>query len=237
MRLYLDILGLWEYFEETVPCPRQLVLTSEQEKVTDWLDRRDERNKKVRKWHGNRQKGISVAISWCSEDIANDLKAKQLLQTNIDPVSDKPSDLYYSGRWTPKNMWTYLKDRFTAKNSSRMWAAWTAYEHFSAQNCKNIQELRGKVARISADIEEQKVTMKEALVMKVITTLGPAFATCVTIPDAYACDSDKLPSMDSLLMKLENEERWMNNGAVHKPANTVQGRRGRGRGRGGHGTG
>ena len=98
MRRYLDTQGLWEYFEETVPCPRPLALQPEQELILDWLDKQDERKEKIRKWHARRQKGISVAISWCSEDIAIDLEAKQLLLTNSDPTSGEISDYYYDGK-------------------------------------------------------------------------------------------------------------------------------------------
>ena len=53
MRLYLDTLGLWEYFEELVPCPRKLVLKENQEKDVIWLDKCDKRNEKIHKWHAN----------------------------------------------------------------------------------------------------------------------------------------------------------------------------------------
>lgn len=116
----------------------------------------------------------SEAISWCNKDNAINLEAKKLTQVNLD---DKgiPSDYLYTGKWISTKMWALLKTRFTAQNSSKMWTTLKLYEQLSAMNCKNIEELQRKVARIQADIDEQKVTMKEALVMKVIQHPRPDF--------------------------------------------------------------
>ena len=224
MRLYLDTLGLWEYYEETVPCPRKLVLNEKQEEDVDWLDKHDKRNEKICKWHTNWQKGISVAMSWCSEDIFIKLEIKKLTQMNLNLI-DIPSDEYYNKKWTPKNMWVYLMNQFTAQNSSKMWAVLNVFKQFSATNCKNIEEIQDKLAKINTNLVKQKMTIEQAQMMKLINTLRSVFFTYVIILNEQAHESNKMSEMNNLLMKLKDEERWMNNEITLNSANVTHNQR------------
>ena len=88
-------------------------------------------------------------------------------------------------------------------------------------NCKNIEELRGKVARIQTDIKEQKIMMKKTLVMKVIIMLESAFVMYVIILNKSAHESDQMSTINHLLIKLKDEECCMNNEVISNLINAV----------------
>ena len=105
MRYHLLSEELWEYVDKEIPCPEPIVLPEKDQDNDVKLTRQEKRTKEIRTWHAEHQNCVGTMLSWVSEDIAIDIEAKKVLQSNVDPLTNEVIASDYIGKWTPKKLW------------------------------------------------------------------------------------------------------------------------------------
>ena len=112
---------------------------------------------------------------------------------------------------TCHELWTALKERYKAKGWGKKWAALNRLEQISYADSKSISSFGHKLQNSAKEIKELNITMDESLVIRALNSLGPAFETYVAIINEKARSEEKLPDLDDLIVKLEEEETRMKN--------------------------
>ena len=128
MCYHLQAEELWEYIKESIPCPVLIHLSDKDQDDNVKLTQQEKQVAQIWTWHAEWQNCVSIILSWVSEDIAIDVEAKKVNQTNLDPVTNEVITSDYVSKWTSKKLWDFLMMRFTDQNSSKVWTALTALD-------------------------------------------------------------------------------------------------------------
>ena len=104
MQYHLLSEKLCEYVEEERPCPDPIVLSLKDQDDHVKMTCHEKITRKIRTWHAQRQNCVGTMLSWVGEDIAIDVEAKKVLQTNIDPEATEGIAHDYADKWTPKKL-------------------------------------------------------------------------------------------------------------------------------------
>ena len=133
----------------------------------------------------------------------------------------KPIQLGFKDHWSAKEAWKFLKEQYTSVGWSSKWAVLNRLEEAHYETSNGIADLESSINVVLEDIEEQNITMKEYVTIKVINFLGPGFETYVIVLNEQARKENKLPDLGGLFKSLKEEELRMKDyerlHAIHGP--------------------
>lgn len=134
----------------------------------------------------------------------------------LGKMCSKPVQLEFKDHWSAKEAWNSLKERYTPVRWSFKWAVLNRLEEARYETSTGIADLERSINVVLEDIEEQNITMKEYVTIKVINSLGPGFETYVTVLNEQARKENKLPDLGGLFKSLKEEELRMKSQDVAK---------------------
>ena len=108
--------------------------------------------------------------------------------------------------WLTHDLWEWLKKRYTLQNTASNWATITSIDELTYVTSKNMAEYRSKYYALKASIKEQSITIEDALKIRMLNNLGPAFKTYLTVVNDQIRKEKKLEAGDILFKAIEEEE-------------------------------
>ncbi len=113
--------------------------------------------------------------------------------------------------WDPKELWDWLKKRYTFQNSASKWNALGKLQTIRHSQCKNVTEYMSRLKDISAEIDDLKISISEAVVIHALNNLDSKFRPYVAILHHDAREKGKLPTLSELTKALEDEQIRLSN--------------------------
>ena len=114
-----------------------------------------------------------------------------------------------STNWTAHALWEWLKKRYTLQNTASKWSTIISVDERFYASCKNMAEYRSKYYSLKASISEQKITIEDALKIRMLNNLGPAFKTYLTVVNDRMRTNERLEDNETLFKAIEEEETRM----------------------------
>ncbi len=108
--------------------------------------------------------------------------------------------------WLAYDPWKWLKKRYTLQNSASKCATITSIDELTHATCKNIAEYRSKYYTHNASIKEQSISIEDALKIRLLNNLWPAFKTYLTVVNDRMRKDEKLKEDDVLFKAIEEEK-------------------------------
>ena len=192
MRYSLESAGLWKHTlsakENSRPTP--IVLLGKDLDDDAKLERQKKRADKITAWNKNNSKCKGYLGRMCLGYIQQEFQAVQT-------------------EWLAHDLWEQLKKRYTLQNTASKWATIISVDELSYANCKNMAEYRSKYYALKASITEQEITIEDALKIRMLNNLGPAFKTYLTVVNDRMRTDEKLEDNETLFKAIEEEETRM----------------------------
>ena len=152
------------------------------------------REEKICEFQDNARKAVAKIGKMCTDTVQ-----KEFLSVKA------------SREWTPKELWSHLKTRYTLQNWASKWNTLGKLHEIRHGDCKNIQEFMTKIRDVKSEIEDLEITIDEAITIQVLNSLDSSFAQFLGILSHEAREKEKLPTLESLAKSLEDEELRMKN--------------------------
>ncbi len=116
-----------------------------------------------------------------------------------------------STEWNPKELWDWLKKRYTLQNFASKWNALDKLYAIRHSECKNIAEYISHIKDASAEIEDLKISISEAVVIHALNNLDSHFRPYLVILSHDARKKEKLPTLSEVTKTLEDEQMRLSN--------------------------
>ncbi len=116
-----------------------------------------------------------------------------------------------STEWDPKELLDWLKRRYTLQNFASKWSALDKLLGIRHSECKNVSEYMSHIIDASAEIDDLKISISEAVVIHALNNLDSHFRPYLAIPSHDAPKKGKLPTLSELTKTLEDEEMRLSN--------------------------
>lgn len=192
MRYSLESAGLWDHTLPNAENPKPVPILLKGNDFDDdaKVDRQEKRADKITAWNKNNLKCKGYLGRMCLGHIQQEFQA---VKTD----------------WLAHELWEWLKKRYTLQNTASKWATITSVDELSYASCKNMAEYRSKYYALKASILEQKITIEDALKIRMLNNLGPAFKTYLTVVNDRMRTDEKLEDDEILFKAIEEEETRM----------------------------
>lgn len=189
MRYSLESAGLWIHTLSVVenPKPAPIILEKKDELNDAKVERQEKRMDKILAWTKSNSKCKGYIGRMCAPHIQQEIQA---VKTD----------------WLAEDLWKWLKERYTLQNTASKWATIVSMDDLSYANCKNMAEYRSKYYALKASIKEQSITIEDALKIRMLNNLGPAFKTYLTVVNDRMRKDKKLEEDEALFKAIEEEE-------------------------------
>jgi hypothetical protein len=96
---------------------------------------------------------------------------------------------------------------------------------YSSSDYKSVDKLQSKVLDILTDIKEQKITIDQAITLKVLNILKKTFPIYMTILMKSARKTEEIPDLNTLFRNLTDEEARQRESVINLARNKGSGRR------------
>ena len=116
-----------------------------------------------------------------------------------------------STEWNPKDLWDWLKKRYTLQNFASKWNALDKLHAIRHSECKNVSEYMSRIKDIAAEIEGLKISISEAIVIHALNNLDSHFRPFLAILSHDARQKEALPTLSELTKTLEDEQMRLSN--------------------------
>lgn len=192
MRYSLESAGLWEHTLSSEENPKPLAIELKDEELLSdvKLERQEKRADKIKAWNKSNSKCKEYLGRMCLGHIQQEFQAI------------KPD-------WEAHDLWEWLKKRYTLQNTASKWVTIISVDELSYASCKNMAEYRSKYYALKASISEQKITIEDALKIRMLNNLGPSFKTYLTVVNNRMRTDEKLEDDEVLFKAIEEEETRM----------------------------
>lgn len=163
-------------------------------------------------------------------------------------MCSKAIQLQLKSKWTSHQMMEHLKKICIPTGWSHKLELVSKVEALSLSKCKNITDFRYQLTRLKDEVQQQKITIEEYIVIKAINSLDRRFESGVTclVQKTRNAQDGKLPDYEVIFENLLQEEHrikqrdqqanWtQSNTQSNDQANAARGGNNRGSGRGGRG--
>ena len=197
MRYSLESAGLWDHTlsDEENPKPVAIILKGEALNDDAKLERQEKRADKILAWTKNNVKCKGYIGRMCLGHIQQEFQA---VKTD----------------WLAHDLWEWLKKRYILQNTASKWATITSIDELTYATCKNMAKYRSKYYALKASIKEQSITIEDALKIRMLNNLGPAFKTYLTVVNNRMRKAEKLEEDEVWFKAIEEEETCIK--AEHK---------------------
>ncbi|MCJ1347562.1 hypothetical protein MMC31_005787 [Peltigera leucophlebia] len=111
-----------------------------------------------------------------------------------------------STKWDPKELWDRLKKRYTLQNFALKWNALDKLHAIRHSECENVSENMSRIKDASAEIEDLKINVSEAVVIHALNNFDSHFRPYLAILSHNAHEKEKLPTLGELTKTLEDEQ-------------------------------
>ena len=192
MSFALEEARLWRHVEGTAVSPPPL--KAKEDDSEDRMEKIFAREEKICEFQDNARKAVAKIGKMCTDTVQ-----KEFLSVKA------------SREWTPKELWSHLKTRYTLQNWASKWNTLGKLHEIRHGDCKNIQEFMTKIRDVKSEIEDLEITIDEAITIQVLNSLDSSFAQFLGILSHEAREKEKLPTLESLAKSLEDEELRMKN--------------------------
>ena len=189
MRYSLESARLWMYTLSVTknPKPAPIILKKEDELDDAKVERQEKRMDKILAWTRSNSKCKGYIGRMCAPHIQQEIQA---VKTD----------------WLAKDLWEWLKQRYTLQNTASKWATIVSMDDLSYANCKNMAEYRSKYYALKASIKEQSITIEDALKIRMLNNLSSAFKTYLTVVNDWIRKDKKLEEDETLFKAIEEEK-------------------------------
>lgn len=109
--------------------------------------------------------------------------------------------------WEPKELWDWLKNRYTIQSLAMKWNALEKLHAIRHSECKNVTEYMGRIKEVSAEIADLEITISEAVLIHALTNLDSTFRPYLAILHHNVREQGKLPTLSELTKALEEDEQ------------------------------
>ena len=193
MQNALGALGLTKFLKSDAknPPPTPYILTPEQEKDIGWI----------------------TAAECCVEKIElhdiKKIKVRSLINKMvISSIAKEFTSTHEEEANTAHVLWTWLHSHYTEGTAALKWNIIMDVEKISLSNHKNMNGFRSRYFKICEQIDDHKIDYKEAVLLKVLNNLGPAYENFLLILSSKTCDApNNTPySVERIWKDLEAEE-------------------------------
>lgn len=192
MSFALEEARLWRHVEGTaVALPP---LKAKEDESEDRMEKIYAREEKICEFQDNARKAVAKIGKMCTDTVQ-----KEFLSVKA------------SKDWTPMELWSHLKTRYTLQNWASKWSTLGKLHEIRHGDCKNIQEFMTKIRDIKSEIEDLGITMDEAITIQVLNSFDSSFTQFLDILSHEARGKAKLPILESLAKSLEDEELRIKN--------------------------
>ncbi len=116
-----------------------------------------------------------------------------------------------STEWNPKKLWDWFKKRYTLQNFASKWKALDKLHAIRHSECKNVAEYMSRIKDASAEIEDLKINISEAVVIYPLNNLDSHFRLYLAILSHDAREKEKLSTISELTKTLEDVQMGHSN--------------------------
>lgn len=190
--LALIKVSLWEYINGEQK--EFSVIKTTREDTSKQQDRIDKRIEKRQKYFQQQKKIVDLIKSFCTNIVQQEFISKKNLES-----------------WNLKNLWDFLKKRYTLNNWVIKWVSFNKFEELSFQICKNVQKFESKLQEIKTELKNLEVIIEDAITLKALNFLEIFFSQYLVMINDNARQESELSNLDIFLKNLENEEARMLN--------------------------
>ena len=192
MSFGLEEARLWRHVEGTAVAPPPL--EPKKDGSEDRMEKIYAREEKICEFQDNACKAVAKIENMCTGTVQNEFLSVKA-----------------SREWTPKDLWSHLKTRYTLKNWASIWNTLGKLHEIWHGDCKNIHEFMTKIRDVKSEIEDLEITMDEAITIQVLNSLDSSFARFLDILSHKAREKKKLPTLKSFAKSLKDEELQIKN--------------------------
>ena len=171
------------------PAPSLLSLTAEQMTDIAWITAAERREEKYDCHHANNVRVQALILKTVVASIMKEWK------------STHPNDT------SPYNLWKWLKERYTEGNVTMKWSVITEVEGMNLSNHTNIDQYRSKYYDLAHQINDLKITLKDALMLKVLNNLGPEYNQFMAVLTSEVRTKSDDINPEYIWKALEQEEK------------------------------
>ena len=193
MQNTLGALGLTKFLKSNAknPPPTPYILIPEQEKDIGW---------------------ITAAERWTEKIELHDIKkikVRSLInKIVISSIAKEFTSTHEEEANTAHVLWTWLHSCYTEGTAALKWNFIMDVEKISLSNHKNMNGFRSRYFKICEQIDDHKIDYKEAVLLKGLNNLGPAYDNFLLILSSKICDApnDTPYSVEQIWKDHEAEE-------------------------------
>ena len=192
MTFALQDAKLWDHIMGSARRPPELKETSDDDE--DRKERIYQRWEKIRDFDLDVRKTAAKISRMCTDTVQKEFLA---VKTSVE--------------WDPKELWDWLKRRYTLQNFASKWSALDKLHGIRHSECKNVTEYMSRIKDASAEIEDLKISISEAVVIHALNNLDSHFRPYLAILSHDAREKEKLPTLSELTKTLEDEQMRLSN--------------------------
>lgn len=111
--------------------------------------------------------------------------------------------------WIAHELREWLKKSYTLQNTASKRATIISVDELSYASCKKVAEHRSEYYALKASIPEQKITIEDALKIRMLNNLESAFKTYLAVVKDRTRTDEKLKDDKVLFKAIEEEETRM----------------------------
>lgn len=193
MALALQDTKFWDHITGFARRPPELKETSDDD--DDRKERIYQRWQLIQNFDQNLRKTATKVSKMCTNTVQKEF------------LAIKPSN-----EWDPKELWDWLKQRYTIQGFASKWNALEKLHAIRHSQCKNVTEYMSRIIDVSAEIGDLKISISEAVVIHALSKLDSNFRPYLAILHHDAREKGKLPTLSELTKALEDEELRLSNG-------------------------
>ncbi len=116
-----------------------------------------------------------------------------------------------STEWDPKEIWDRLKRGYILQNFASKWSELDKFYEIRQSECKNVSKYMSCIKDGSAEIDNWKISIFEAVVIHVLNNLDSHFQLYLAILSHDAWKKKKLQTPSELTKTLEDEQMRLSN--------------------------
>lgn len=192
MTFALQDAKLWDHIMGSAKRPPELKETSDDDE--DRKERIYQRWKKVRDFDLDVRKTAAKISRMCTDTVQKEFLAVKT-----------------STEWDPKELWDWLKKRYTLQNFASKCNALDKLHAIRHSECKNVTEYMNRIKDASTEIEDLKISISEAVVIHALNNLDSHFRPYLAILSHDVREKEKLPTLSELTKALENMQMRLSN--------------------------
>ena len=116
-----------------------------------------------------------------------------------------------SNEWDPRELWDWLTRYYTLQNFKSKWNALDKLHGIWQSECKNVSKYISHIKDASAEIDNLKISISEAVVIHTLNNLNWHFLLYLAVLNHDASEKEKRPTFSLLTKTLEDKEMRLSN--------------------------